>query len=267
MSVETIVPWLRAFRDVDDVIVLHVDLTSHAKNERHALSWLDEGEKDRWRRYRFNRPKREFALCRAALRSVLCSRLDCDNRQLTFGASEHGKPFALVDGVATSASFNVSHSGGHGLIAFAWERRVGIDVEERVTRQDLDGIITTVFGEEERVQFATKSGHQKLHLFFTLWTLKEALIKALGTGFSLDPSRFQIPASMRHGTEMDMFRFPHLSTVEWKLRNLGNRDFAAAIALESAPVLGLKSDPVGMHLRRREGRSGKFMPKAIDVYS
>ena len=36
-----------------------------------------------------------------------------------------------------------------------------------------------------------------MHLFFRLWSMKEALIKALGSGFSLNPFGFEVPGPMR----------------------------------------------------------------------
>ena len=108
-----------------------------------------------------------------------------------------------------------------------------MDVEERVDRLDLDGISEFVFGPDEQADFAVTHGREKFHLFFTLWTLKEALIKALGTGFSLDPSRFEVPQAIRRGARKGMFRFPWIPKVEWRLENLGNENFAAAIAYES----------------------------------
>ena len=237
MSADVLDSWFRAFREIDDILVVYVDLTPHEEREARAFSWLDEKEQDRLRRFRYDRPRREFALCRAALRSVLCCRLGCESEKLEFNASEHGKPFALVDGVAAPVSFNVSHSGKHGLIALAPQGRLGVDVEERVTRIDLDGVSEIVFGPGERADFALVRGREKFDLFFTLWTLKEALIKALGTGFSLDPSRFEIPSPMRHGARKDIFRFPHMPNVGWRLENLGNEDFAAAIAHELDPTL------------------------------
>ena len=232
----TNVSWVSEFCETGDVRVVHVDLTPQADCEAHALSWLGEDERDRWRRYRYNRPRREFALCRAALRSALCRQLDCRNSQLTFGATRHGKPFALTGGVPTSISFNVSHSGKHGLIGIAPQGRLGVDVEERTPRIDAEGIGKMVFGRYEQKDFSLAREDEKNHFFFMLWTLKEALIKALGTGFSLDPSRFEIPAAMRLGARNGLFRFPHLPTVTWKLENLGNPDFAATLAHELDPA-------------------------------
>ncbi len=218
---------------MDDILVVHVDLTPHEAREAHAFAWLDEKERARWRRYRYNRPRGEFTLCRGALRSILCSRLGCKNERLSFDVLKHGKPFALVDGIAAPVSFNVSHGGKYGLIALAPQGRLGVDVEERVARFDLDGMSEFVFSPGEQADFAAVRGQVKFHLFFTLWTLKEALIKALGTGFSLDPSRFEIPSAMRRGARKGMFRFPHIPDVGWRLENLGNPDFAAAIAYEA----------------------------------
>ncbi len=227
--------WWRFFDRRGDIVVLHVDLTPNAVREAKALSWLNEAERARRRRYRHARPRREFALCRAALRAVLCGQLGCRNDQLSFAASQYGKPFAVLDEAPAPISFSVSHSGRHGLIAFAPQGRLGVDVEERIVRHDPDGEIRTIFAPAERAELASASGDRKIRLFFALWTMKEALIKALGTGFALDMSGFEIPPTMYAGECTGLFRFPHLPSVEWRLENLGNDRFAAALAYESAP--------------------------------
>ena len=117
--------WWRPFRTVGHAAVLHVDLTAHADREAEAWAWLDEEEQGRWQRYQHDGSRRRFALCRAALRAVLCSQLDCRNEQLAFGASDRGKPYAVVQGQPAPVSFNVSHSGAHGLIAVAATGRLG----------------------------------------------------------------------------------------------------------------------------------------------
>ena len=224
--------WWSTLRETTDTAIMHVDLTPDACRAAHALASLDGEEQARWRRYRHGRPRREFALCRAALRAVLCRRLGCRNGELAFETSPHGKPAALVGGRPAPVSFNVSHSGRHGLIALAERGRIGVDVEERRSRPDPDGPIRTVFCAAEQAELAAARGVHKVDLFFMLWTMKEALIKALGTGLSLDTSGFEIPPSLRHGSPTGEFRFPHDPTVGWRIDNLGNADFAAAVAHE-----------------------------------
>ena len=224
--------WWHPFRKIGRATVIHVDLTPHAAREADAWSWLDEEERRRWRRYQHDGPRRRFALCRAALRAVLCKQLGCRNEQLALGISDFGKPYAVVHGVAAPASFNVSHSGAHGLIAFATEGRLGVDVEERDAPRDLNALISTVLAPDEQAELALARGDRKVHLFFNFWTIKEALIKAVGRGLSLDMSRLEIPLAMRHGSTTSIFRFPQLPTVRWRLEDLGNRNFAAALAHE-----------------------------------
>ena len=224
--------WWRRFRTIDGASVIHVDLRPHPGREKEATAWLDQTESERLGRFRIERPRRDFALCRAALRIHLCERLDCANDALSFGFHEHGKPFARVDENPVPISFNVSHSAPHGLIAFAPQGRLGVDVEVRRPGRDFDGISTRVFGPEERAAVAAAWGEDKRRLFYRLWTFKEALIKALGTGFTLSPSSFEVPTAMIHEADSGMFRFPHHPADEWRITCLGNAGFAAAIAWE-----------------------------------
>ena len=227
--------WWRPFRKVGGAAVLHLDLAPDAAREAAALAWLDQEEQSRRQRFRHDGARRRFALCRAALRAILCSQLGCPNQQLAFGASQHGKPYALVNGQPAPIGFNVSHGSDHGLIAFAAEGRLGVDLEERSTTRDLDALIGSVLGPDERAELALARGNHRRHLFYHLWTVKEALIKALGTGHSLDVSQIEVPSSMLHGRKTGIFRFPHIPTVRWWLEDLGNEHFAAAIAHELSP--------------------------------
>ena len=226
---QTTSPWWSPWREVEGAIILRVDLAPHAEREARALSLLDDEEGKRWRRFLSERARRDFALCRAALRASLCDRLGCENRVLSFGYGEHGKPFARIYGARARIGFNVSHSGRHGLIAIAAHDCLGVDVEERVAQRDLEGIGSLVYGPAERRLLAA-AGREKVHLFYRLWSMKEALIKAIGAGFSLSPSRFEIPEAMLRGDRSGLFRFPHAPESKWRLLDLGETRFAAALA-------------------------------------
>ena len=236
--------WWRPFRRIGEASVTYVDLSPHAAREANALACLDGQERSRLQGYRLAGPRRRFALCRAALRAVLCRQLGCNNGQLSFAAGSYGKPFALVDGTPAAIHFNVSHGGAHGLIALAPAGRLGVDVEERVPRRDLDGLISSVLGPGEQGELASAGG-RKLREFYHLWTIKEALLKALGTGMSLDMAGFEVPPALRQGASCATFRFPQMPDVRWRLEDLGNEDFAAAIAHEMGP----DSDPHPMESR------------------
>ncbi len=228
--------WWRPYRTLGETTVFHVDLRPHAGHEAASLAWLDAAEQHRLQRFRIQGPGRRFSLCRAALRAVLASRLACRNERITFEVhDDRGKPFAMVDGAPAPISFNVSHSGDHGLIAVAPRGRLGVDVEQRQPRRHMDLLIDTVFTEPERAILTTAEGRDRTDLFLDFWTMKEALIKALGTGLSMDPATFEIPPVLQRGTKRGTFRFPDLPAVTWDLDNIGNETYAAAVAREMIP--------------------------------
>ncbi|MDE0697996.1 MAG: 4'-phosphopantetheinyl transferase superfamily protein [Boseongicola sp.] len=172
----------RLFHTANGATVVHVDLVPNRHREVQALAWLDSAERERRARFLHPRPQRQFTLCRAVLRQILCRRLGCRNDELSFATGQHGKPFALARGRPAPVTFNVSHGGRHGLIAFASAGQVGVDVEERLARRDMDGDIRVLFAPRERSRFEALSGSRKTELYYRLWTLKEALVKATGIG-------------------------------------------------------------------------------------
>ena len=224
--------WWSPFRKVGSVEVLHVHLGPHSKNEAVASALLSHGEHRRADRFLYSGPRRRYILLRAALRSLLCDRLSCGNDALSFKREKQGKPYAVVNGTPASIQFNVSDSGVHGLIAVAPAGSVGIDVEERSVNRDLDGLAEMVFDVDEQSAVTAAVGEQKVERFYRLWTAKEALVKALGTGLYLDVSTFQAPLDLLRGSTGAEFRFPHLPEVAWWVEDLGTSDFAAAIAHE-----------------------------------
>ena len=108
-------------------------------------------------------------------------------------------------------------------------------MEERISKRDLEGIGSLVYGSTERRLLAAATGCEKVHLFYRLWSMKEALIKALGSGFSLNPSRFEVPPAMLRGERSGTFRFPHEPSSGWRLLDLGEPRFAAALAYGLPP--------------------------------
>ena len=209
---------------------MRVDLEPHPDREADALTFLDDEERERWERYPYAGPRRQFLLCRAALRAVLCAELDCRNEQLAFPTTEDGKPWATLDGTPAPISFSVSHSGFHGLIALAPGGRLGVDVEELAPRRNLELLMDGILNEEEKAEIASQRGPEQLRLFFRLWTMKEALLKAHGTGLLLDATTFEIPTEVRRGAAEGRLRLPQVPKVTWQVQDIGTDHFAAALA-------------------------------------
>ena len=224
-------PWWRFLLSAGDTAVLHVDLVQQRDVLHEALTWLDETDLARYHRFLYPQPAFRFALCRSAVRSILCGYLGCDNRDLSFELSPFEKPFALVAGKAVMVEFSVSHSAEHGLIAVAPNGRVGVDVEERRCRK-LSDLIEIAMAPHERAYLKGLEETEKQRQFLRFWTLKEAMLKALGTGLYFDISRLEVPSALWDSKTVAEFSLPDSEHVVWTLADISNEDFVAALARE-----------------------------------
>ncbi len=160
--------------------------------------------------------------------------------------------------------FSVSHSGGHGLIALVPHGRIGVDVEERTPRRNLNDDIRLLFAPGERAELEAADEDRRTDLFYRLWTLKEAVLKAAGLGLGLDTAGFEIPRALYRGAPEGEatpqlrercrdFRLPGAPGVAWRLEPLEDARFAAALARELPETASSGAVPRN---RQRERRAG-----------
>ena len=96
-----------AFKFVDTSTVVLVDWRENAAQDAVALGHLDEHERELRLRFLNDPPRWRSALCRAAMRAIVCDRLGCANKQVVPVASTHGKTVAFAVGSPASFSFNM----------------------------------------------------------------------------------------------------------------------------------------------------------------
>jgi 4'-phosphopantetheinyl transferase len=148
---------------------------------------LSSQEQDRAARFYFEKHRRAYRFAHAALRSVLAPYLGSAAAEIRYGEGEFGKPY-LEEPAGSRIEFNMAHSGDVVVIAVAAGRRVGIDVEQIRALEDLDAVAESHFTPAERALLANAGARQSA--FFTCWTRKEAYIKAVGKGLSMDLNSF-----------------------------------------------------------------------------
>lgn len=90
----------------------------------------------------------------------------------------HGKP--RLTHAAAGWGFNLSHAGDYVVAALAKGAAIGVDLESLARKADVEALGARVFSESERA-LARTGGREA---FFTLWSQKEALLKALGCGWA-----------------------------------------------------------------------------------
>jgi 4'-phosphopantetheinyl transferase len=195
---------------------LHLDAPASVVRRLEAV--LAPDERARADRFRAEHDRRRFVLRRAALREILGRRLGVAASELRFAHGPHGKP--ALPGV----TFNLSHSGDVGVCAVADAREVGVDVERIRTDLDVQPLAERFFTAAERAALREAPSSA----FFALWTLKEAVLKAWGTGLSVPPESVDVSGALAGEAPVNG---------RWTVRALAGRDgVAAGLALEGAAL-------------------------------
>lgn len=188
--------------DIDDALLAQM------------IDALSPSEQARVARFRQVDDRRRHVVARTVLKGLVAARLGGDARDVRLVVGVQGKPMLALDGYEARVSthhthgarntpmhrapvailpsadaihatsmplhFNLSHSGDLALIALA-PVPVGVDLE-RDTPADAQALAQAWFTPAEQAQLA-----QGKDDFLTLWTAREAVLKAMGTGLSGEP--------------------------------------------------------------------------------
>jgi 4'-phosphopantetheinyl transferase len=119
-------------------------------------------------------------------RTLLGRSLHRPPESIEFAAGPAGKP-ELAGSVARSGlAFNLAHSGTEVVCAVAVGRPVGVDIERERDDLGLLDLAHRFFCPNEIQRLEAGPPERTVRLFFTYWTLKEAYLKAEGSGLGLD---------------------------------------------------------------------------------
>lgn len=113
-------------------------------------------------------------VARARLRQILSCYLNIQPRSIEIQLGEHGKP--QVQGL----EFNISHSENLAVYAIS-QQPVGIDIEYR-RPLEIASLVERFFAPVEFASWQQLPSQQRELAFFRAWTMKEAYLKAIGTG-------------------------------------------------------------------------------------
>lgn len=175
-----------------------------------ARGWLSDDERRRSERFRREEDARAYVARHLFLRETLARYVGCEPGELAFSTGAYGKP-ELCDG--GGIEFNLSRSGGWALLGVARERALGVDVErldpQLEDAEELSRLAVRVLAPAESAELAQLEPARRTRAFLQLWARKEALLKALGTGLSLEPACVEVglaelgPLAVRSvGTEL-----------------------------------------------------------------
>jgi 4'-phosphopantetheinyl transferase len=218
-----------------EVHVWRADLDVGAAALPGLRATLSADEQARAERFHSPVDGARYTAARGILRALLARYLRTPADDLRFCTNAHGKP-ALIPGNGTQdLRFNLSHSHGLALLAFAFDREVGVDLEYvRPSRTD-DGVAERFFSAEEVAALRALPESAQTEAFFHCWTRKEAYIKARGGGLSIDLTRFTVSLAPTPMTNLPITAHDGHEASGWSLRALAPADgYVAAVAAEGA---------------------------------
>ena len=172
--------------DGDDIHVWKASVGVLVEHETALPASLDTAELARAAGFLHEADRARFLHSHVLLRALAAHYLGRPAAALTFELGEVGKPHMAGEDQGRLA-FNMSHSGDLLLFAFARSGRVGVDVErwsERLGDRERARIAVSVFSAGEQAALAELPAEPRREAFYSVWTRKEAYLKATGAGIS-----------------------------------------------------------------------------------
>jgi 4'-phosphopantetheinyl transferase len=163
--------------------------TYTAEKQMPCLSVI---EAERVDAFVFEADKIKYVLVHHAVRTILAKYTGQFAADIKFDYAFGGKPFLLN----SDLSFNYSYRNNTALLGVSNQQEIGVDIEEVRDITDIPTLAEFSFSRNER-EFIFKGKKEGLRdRLFTLWTFKEAVIKALGKGLNADLTKIDLSQFM-----------------------------------------------------------------------
>lgn len=155
-----------------------------------AYATLNEEERTRAASFVFQRDRDRYVRAHGFLRRRLGAFLELSPENVPIAVADGGKPY--VQGEA--ASFNLSHSEAHAVLAISLNAEIGIDIEtfDRGLGDQLDGLAQMCMTPEEQDALGATPADERVARFLSYWTAKEARMKLTGEGMALEPQAISL---------------------------------------------------------------------------
>lgn len=212
------------------------------------VAQLGPEEHERYLRFSAPLARRLFVAGRALARHALAQYAPIPAAEWRFAIAPGGRP-AVANPLDRPLHFNLAHTAGLVVCVVARAHaRIGVDVEAAGRTGRGEAMSRLVFTEAEARALEALPEAERQHRFLTIWTLKEACLKACGAGlvFGLDRVSFELgdaaPAARFEpatGETSGNWRFAALSAPPGHLVAVGADTGGAALDLRCDVTLPL----------------------------
>ena len=151
---------------------------------------LAKEELQKAQNFYFENLRVNYIIKRNALRWILSKYCNVAPQDIVIQYTGDQKPFIATNIV--NIQFNMSDSHKMAVVAVTQNCCIGLDIEFVVPITNIYSIVQHFFSEKEFNKFAKLQTKQQLEAFYTLWTRKEAFVKAIGTGLAFPLNKFSV---------------------------------------------------------------------------
>lgn len=180
----------------DDRIELYVGLLDALDTPQSSdACWaaLSAEERRRAGLFAFDRHRRQYIFAHGLLRFALSNVVaEVEPSDWLFTTDGYGRPFVTGPQIAKAVYFSLSHTEGCVACVISGHEAVGVDVEEVRSHDSLMEMAASVFSADEIDVLQTLPAEEFAGRFFDYWTLKEAYLKARGSGLSFPLDQFSM---------------------------------------------------------------------------
>lgn len=174
----------------ENVLLRHITYDDEAERNWRAL--LCESEIKRRAAMKSEERRRSFTLGRMALRGLLGQYLGVGAQDVPLVIEPSGRLSCPDSGLYLS----LAHSGDQA-VAVASTRNLGVDIE--LIRSKPEALLDYILADEEK-EHIHGLGLDTVHALFLCWTLKECVLKALGTGLRRSPRKVRLSIDLSNGS-------------------------------------------------------------------
>ncbi|MBI4468582.1 MAG: 4'-phosphopantetheinyl transferase superfamily protein [Acidobacteria bacterium] len=148
-------------------------------------------ERDRFKRFRFERDRCLFLATRALVRTVLSRYANVVPGDWRFASDKSGKPRIGHPAITPALHFNLANTAGLVVcVVSVAHEPIGVDAERIDREVDFIGLADRYFSASEACTLRALPSREVPRRFFAYWTLKESYVKARGMGLALPLDQF-----------------------------------------------------------------------------
>lgn len=177
-------------KKIDNIDLFCIRISEELESLNSCYSILSLGEKKKADRFYFKKDSDSYIISHGFLRNILCDYIPFSAKEILFKTNPFGKPGIIDVQNINEVKFNISHSGDYCLIAITRYNEIGVDIEKIRDIKEYMKLAERFFSSYENSIIKDIEEAKKLHCFYTIWTQKEALIKASGEGLSFGLSHW-----------------------------------------------------------------------------